>query len=375
MTSSANELPLLIVAQSARFLAQSAQQAGRRVWVADCFNDVDTILCAERIQRLPQLDKLTVTNWLDRLRELSQGTACQLVYGGGFEHHPTLLDALPKQIQLLGNTPKTLRQITQPHSFFTMLTNLSLPFPEISWQPPEKKDGWLFKPYESLGGINIFPAHSPLISTVNKGYFQRKLTGTSGSALFLADGAQTQLIGLNRQWCAPAPQAPFRLGAIEPLPNINDSHIAKINAAIMLITQSTGLVGLNSLDFIISDSGALHFLEINPRPSASAELYDNKGSLLTAHLSACQQTEEPKLIYNQHNIRQLSYLFAAEKSMRIPKNMQWPTACHDIPAGNTEIAAHQPICTLLLSGQSPTSRDQQQYEADILSQIYSPPKS
>ena len=47
------------------------------------------------------------------------------------------------------------------------------------------------------------------------------------------------------------------------------------------------LKGLNSLDFIHADDCS-YVLEINPRPSASMQLYDE--DLLNRHIQACEGT-------------------------------------------------------------------------------------
>ena len=65
--------PVLILAQSGRFLAQSASQAGYRVWVADCFGDIDTLVASERWQGLPKLASLTCKQFLTVLQSLTKG--------------------------------------------------------------------------------------------------------------------------------------------------------------------------------------------------------------------------------------------------------------------------------------------------------------
>ncbi len=363
-------LPLLIIAQSARFLAQAASFSGFRVWGADCFADVDACDVAERWHLLAPLDQLTTEQLLEAIVTLSQGEPCQLIYGGGIEHYPALFDQLPDHIQLMGNSPPTLQTINHPATFFALLAELELPFPELSWQRPAQQTAWLFKPHTSLGGNGILPAHQA--ATAEQGYFQHQITGASLSALFLANGTDAQLIGINRQWTAPIPTTPFRLGGIESAYTLDAAITEQITHAINTLTLATGLIGLNSLDFIVSDEGKCYLLEINPRPSASAELYHTEYPLIQSHLTAChQQSLDQESESKQASFRSLSYLYATTQSVIIPSHFSWPFACRDIPTADSRIRPAQPICTLLISGHSQTHchQQRQQLEAEITSQL------
>jgi hypothetical protein len=110
--------PLLIVAQSGQFLAQSATQAGYSAWVADCFGDTDTLAVSERWQKLDDLHSLSLASFLSTLEALTQGEPCYLIYGSGIEHCYEFINHLPKHIEILGNHTKTYQYpFTIFHSF------------------------------------------------------------------------------------------------------------------------------------------------------------------------------------------------------------------------------------------------------------------
>ena len=96
--------PILIFAQSARFLAQSAAQATYPVWAADFFGDLDTISVADRWLQIPALSQLHHDTILSIFSDLTQGEACTLICGSGIEKHYPLLNKLPSHIQLVGNS-------------------------------------------------------------------------------------------------------------------------------------------------------------------------------------------------------------------------------------------------------------------------------
>lgn len=362
-------LPLLIIAQSARFLAQAAQQSGYRVWAADCFGDADTLSAVERWQVLPAFDTLSTKVLFNTILQLSQSEPCQLIYGGGMEYYPDVFDQLPNHIALMGNSSQTLRLIKEPTSFFALLAKQKIDFPEVSWCPPDSQEGWLFKPNMSLGGCNILPAKQALKKS--KGYFQRSIQGISISALFLANGTNVQLIGINRQKASPSSENPFRLGSIEKPHAIDSIFMAQLAHAIKTITLATGLVGLNSLDAILANNGKLYFLEINPRPSASAELYNAEYPLISSHLLACQKQNSPTLPEaSQNKFSLLRYVYSIQPCT-IPSDFNWPPACRDIPPANTQIGYQDPICSLYTHGDSLASCHQQsqQLESEIILQL------
>ena len=84
---------LLIVAQSARMLAQSARREGYTLRVADCFADIDTLDAADRFLQLSALDNLEEHQWLQTIITLSDAEPCWLICGTGIER---FYPALPK---------------------------------------------------------------------------------------------------------------------------------------------------------------------------------------------------------------------------------------------------------------------------------------
>ena len=341
-------LPILIFAQSARHIAQSAAQAGFIVWVADCFADVDTLAVAQRHYKLPPLSQLSRKQILQILHELSAGESCELICGTGIERLYPFLEQLPKNIRLVGNTAETIHTLKTPTLFFDLLAQLALTFPTSQFQPPTfDQDKWLFKPAYEMGGDGI---HFVMKDTPEpQGYYQQFIEGTSVSVLFASDGINTQLISVNRQICSETQPKPFQLLAIETPYDLPKTTLAELQSAIAKLTHATGLVGLNSLDLIIDDQGKSYLLEINPRISASAQIATLPESAFLCHYHSCKGRLPSIPLLPTQTSQKLYYLFAPEKLL-IPEGMQWPMQCHDIPCDGTSIDTNMPICTLVLYG-------------------------
>jgi len=337
-------IPILIFAQSGRFLAQSATQAGYTVWVADCYGDSDLLAVAERWQLLPSFAKLTHTSIFTALSKLTRGEPCMLICGSGIELCYHLLLPLPANIHLIGNTPDIIHSIKTPTLFFDLLDQHVVNYPDTQFELPYDDLTWLKKQATGLGGTHI--QYVTLnINKINAAfYYQRFVSGKSGSCLFLADGHHAHLASINRQYLAPNNQTPFRLGRIESAWQLSASHKDYIYKVVNQLTTAISLVGLNSLDFIISDKNELLILEVNPRISASAELINNKAALFQQHLDASLgQLPNPQLPLNK-TATSLLYHYASSELI-IPENMVWPAECHDLPTAGLIIKQGEPICT------------------------------
>lgn len=338
------DLPVLIFAQSGRFLAQSATQAGYTVWVADCFGDSDCLAVAERWQSLPSFSELTRKEILSALSELTQGQYCTMICGSGIEYCFQVLFPLPPNIQLLGNTSNTIRNIKTPRLFFDLLSQHGLTYPDTQFIPPNGGATWLKKKATGLGGGHIQYSDFYTNHLSTEYYYQHFVSGHSGSCLFLADGYEAQLISINQQYSASNTLYPFLLGRIESPWLLSTSHQNYLYKIINQLTASTSLVGLNSLDFIISEHGELLILEVNPRPSASVELIENSAVLFQQHIEASLG-----LLPNPNNTlkpRKASLFYHyAIRDYSIPAKMIWPSECHDLPHEGVVIKQNEPICT------------------------------
>lgn len=336
-------IPILIFAQSGRFLAQSAIQAGYSVWVADCYGDVDLLAVADRWRALPSFTKLTHDIISTALSELTRGEQCMLVCGSGIElcHH--LLLPLPANIQLVGNIPDIIQVIKNPILFSNLLSQHAFNYPDTQFEAPSDDLIWLKKQATGTGGSHIEYATSNAKQIDDGFYYQRFISGNCGSCLFLADGHDAHLVSINQQHLAPTQQSPFRLGRIESAWQLSHYHCVYLRKVVNQLSAATNLVGLNSLDFVISDKNELFILEINPRVSASAELIRNQAALFQQHLDAClgQLQSLPSL---NSACRSLFYHYAAT-NLVVPDNMRWPTECHDLPIAGSIIKQGEPICT------------------------------
>ncbi|MDD2722663.1 MAG: ATP-grasp domain-containing protein [Methylovulum sp.] len=330
---------LLILANSARMLAQAAHQAGFIPIVIDLYADRDT---RESAHAWRQVDSLREDDIAPAVAFfLNHYPVKRAVYGSGFEAFPESLAYLQQRLQLCGNSPETFANIIDKHYFFQVLASLNIPYPISVFSAPDDKNDWLSKPLRGQGGVGI---KTWLADSVVAGcYWQRQQSGIPHSVLFLADGHHVQVIGFNRQWTVAIGTEAFVFAGVINQTGLSDQQKALIGGWLGKLVPAFNLTGLNSLDFL-QNGEDLWVLEINPRPSASMQLY--AGDLMTQHINACARRLSPIMDFPpvQSCACQIIY---APCDLPIPDTMQWPENCLDIPPSGVICRKGQPICSII----------------------------
>jgi len=360
-------------------LAQSAARAGLRVVALDVFGDRDTreaaelwfdigagqlsidyarlVAALERASRLPGL-----IGWID---------------GSGLEPFVAQLCRTRGLPRFIGNPAEASAAVREPRRFFALLDALDIPHPAVAFTRPAdgategatEAQGWLVKHADGCGGTHIEPAAAVSDSRVAaQEYFQRRSTGRSLSALFIAARGNARVLGFAEQFTCKMGNLPFvhagSMGPLGPL-DLPPPVEARVRAAIAALCARTGLTGINSCDFLL-DGDAFELLEINTRPSSTMTLYETASpdawphGLLACHIEACRhgrlpapaipQTPAPAAWRAGQQVLFAPRPFVVSQSfsdacLRDP-------CCRDVPMPGTWIEAGQPVCTLLVRAAS-----------------------
>jgi predicted ATP-grasp superfamily ATP-dependent carboligase len=341
-------MPILVVALSARALALAAHRAGAAITAADFFGDLDTRALAPWISLPGDLERGIDRARLPEIRSAAGGIA-GIVYGAGFEQDPGLLHDLSAMAPLIGNPPDTVALVKDPWSFAALLKRLGLPHPAISRIPRYDGD-WLMKQPGGSGGTHIRSASAGAPSGDAGHYFQARAAGSPVSALFAANGRHARVLGFSAQWTAPARNAPFRFGGCAGPLALPPKLAGAINEACDALVETTGLVGLNSLDMLI-DGEAWTILEVNPRPGATIDIFDGLGglSLWEVHCRAAAG-ELPPLPPRQPRRPRAAATVYADRERQVPAGLRWGRWTADIPAPLTAFPAGAPVCTVMAQG-------------------------
>jgi predicted ATP-grasp superfamily ATP-dependent carboligase len=335
-------MPLLVVAVTGRALAASAARGGYRVVVLDLFADRDTAAVAGDCRSVASRHGLRFDRGALLRAAAAMAPSAGLVYGSGFEGRPGLLARLARGRALYGNAPETLAAVRDPVRFFPLLDRLGLDHPEVRLSPPRGTAGWLVKRPGGAGGTQVAPAGARPARAGD--YYQRLATGPTLSATFLADGRRACLLGINRQWTAARPGLPFLYGGAVGGVRLPSRLRAEIEAGLDAVVETTGLVGLNGLDFVLAEREWL-VLELNPRPTATFELYDPDypRGLFHRHLRACRG-ELPPRAARPRAVRAHAVVHAPAGGR--DAGLPYPTWCRDLPLPGTCFRPGDPVCTV-----------------------------
>ncbi len=324
-------------------LAQAAHQAGYKPFVIDLYADRDTCLYAQETLLIASLALNHILPALEAF--FARIPLTHVIYGSGFEDHPESLDYLANRLTIVGNPPDVFANILNKKYFFSVLDQLSIPYPHVTFNEPKNtSDTWLTKPLQGHGGVGInhYRPNDKLPTSV---YWQHYVKGTSHSVLFLADGVNLQIIGFNNQWSVQSELDDFIFSGISNDGNIPDQHKASVAGWLAKIIPVFALKGLNSLDFICT-ADSCYVLEINARPPASMQLYDD--ALFVRHIEACQGQlyESPAIPSDNYKAYQIIY---AGHDTQIPMDFAWPSWCMDLPNDGALIHTGQPVCSIIAS--------------------------
>jgi predicted ATP-grasp superfamily ATP-dependent carboligase len=337
---------ILIVAISGRALAQSAVRSGRRVRVLDAFADVDT-------QRLAQtqcvaadgtiaLDDDKLSAALDALT----GRSCIIVAGSGFERAPRALDRLAARGTLCANDPDLVAGLKDPELGAELLRALGWQVPEIRREPPADPSGWLQKEIGGAGGVHVRRAWQA--ARDGRAYYQREVAGRPMSVTFLADARRAWVLGFNALMVRAVGEVPFCHAGASTC-SLEPALERDLQARLDRLVRLTGLRGLNGVDFML-DGSELYALEVNPRPTATFELYDSDYAegLVAWHVRSFAGPLSDFPVGRPPGPRsaRACAIVYAERALNVPAGVQFPAWCRDLPASGSRIAAGAPVLSV-----------------------------
>lgn len=356
---------IIIAATSACAFAKAAHASGYAVIALDAFMDEDLMRVSTEAYQVNMHDGCVDSEDFKRqFAKIDVQGVQGFCYGSMFDAAPDLLDWIAARVPVIGNTAETLK-LAKAFSFFDLLDTLEIPHPEVRMQKPQDAKKWLAKTVGGSGGMHVRAANGVEVAD----YFQQKIEGEPVSMLFLADGEAMQVLGFNRQFVAPTAALPYRFAGAVSGVKLAEPAVNTFRLAAAQLTRALGLRGVNCLDAIWTGE-KLYMLELNPRLSASFDLYPQ---MWDAHIEASQGRlcKIPEF----KGSRAKMTLFA-DQEFEVNADIVWDIWVTDIPNkiknSAIAIAKDAPICTVNAEAETAEGAYAQveQYAKELKGRLY-----
>lgn len=345
--------PLVVVAVSGRALAQSAARSHGPVVILDAFADADTRRTGTAVNvGLNHGIGIDGKRMLAALAQATSDRNATIVVGSGFERSPHWLDRMARHGRLCANDSSVVRALKDPDIVMKLLRAQGWNVPETQRMPPSTRSGWLQKRVGGAGGIHVRRAAGRKHAAHH--YYQREVDGIALSVTFLADGERAYVLGCNRLLSVTIGTLPWCHAGIVSGVSLSAGLRATLQDRLDRLVRVTGLRGLNGLDFLMVGDDAVA-LEVNPRPTASFELYDAdyEEGLVHWHIASFAGPLREFVARTERSTARALRVVYADRDMAIPDGEVWPDWCRDQPGAGTSIAAGAPVLTVTADGGTP----------------------
>ncbi len=367
-----------LLAASIRALCQSVIRSGHHCCGADFFADWDTQVHG---------DVRRVNKFTDAMAFIDPRKIAGIVYGGGVENHAELIASAEMRVPILGCGSRTVECVRNPFLVAECMRQRGLRTLPVTNSATGRKLDWIEKPLRSVGGNQVRRVRPGTHETLSADrYRQQFVPGQPFSATFVGCGDTCLLIGCSRQLTRKTATSEFAYaGSIGPTA-LAPQACGAVNEIGQALCQSFQLRGWFGVDFVMF-RGHPWLVEVNPRYTASMELFERSGKLelFQWHLDACHGRLDASNAFPpagdaMWGKRIVFHEGPANLTVTEPQ-FQWWVEQHetpapwvtDIPQPETVIAAGQPLCTVWASGSSTRGirRQLDRRCREVKAQIYS----
>lgn len=356
--------PILVIGGSVRFLATSCHRAGWAVYAADRFGDADLLAVAEAFRPLPA----DLAEADDPFPDLP---AMPFLFTGGLENTPAFLARLAAVRPTAAASPASVLAVRDFANLASAAAAVGLTTPETHTSPSGvPTDGsYLVKPLASVGGLGISRwrgGPAPNASSL----WQRHRSGVPhGVSVLLRDQQRPELLGVCRSVQDRAASGVPGWAYTGSITVATPAWTEQVLALVGLLAAECGLRGAIGIDCLVTPSGDVVVLEVNPRPTASMELFERTAGLCIArrHLDALafpspiptpgqangHAVSGKAILYSDRRFTVTSPLHATFTNLA----EHWAPspslrALADLPRANTDVESGSPILTVFADAES-----------------------
>ena len=357
---------ILVIGLSTRMLVKSLSNS-HDVFAIDVFGDLDTLETACGWRSIGNANYLIdETRFLKVFKNVvKEYSPTAFIHSSGFEGKYHLIEKAEKTLPHYGLPVKRIKKVRDSAIFFKMLSKLKVNYPEtiVKGFGVKCPRGWLRKSFDTAAGSGITKKNDSNLNSQSI-YLQKEISGKPMSVFFLAGREKIKVFGFCENLYINKNSSPYYFaGLIGPI-QICNRLISKIFEIIKKISNEFNLIGLNGLDFILM-SEKIYVLEVNPRPTAAMEIFENffRCSLLDLHCDVFSRPFKPKKLREIKFFEKISFakkiygtrIIFAEKDINLTQDffrqlngLSW---CRDLPNVDS-LKKGDPICSIMIEANS-----------------------
>ena len=314
----------------------------KRIINIDSFNDADLI--GENYLNPDPQGKVNkeVISIIKNLKLEKEDTL--IITSSEYENNEDYFNELKNYGYPLGNSQSTIKDIYDHTKIFKKLKNQNIKFPEKILDVEIHNKNFIKKNFHTSGGLGIKKNEASENSSEDD-FYQNYIEGDSYSVIFICHNEEFSIIGINKIFSKKTKFSDFTFSGAYSNINLNKEVINSIEHMIYFFVKNYKLVGINGIDFILSDD--VYFLEINPRITQTCFMYDNSFSsgFLNAHIEACIKKNNEIKINKNKSYFGFETIFA-NTSFDFNIETKDLGFLMNIPKQNTFIEVGYPICTI-----------------------------
>ena len=371
-----------VIGFNARPLACSVRRAGGLPYISDYWGDSDLDACSEEwIAVLSPVPGSRQRGFLDAPVYLSLSENFEhsfsdieldyILIGSGFDDHTESLVSIDEKHGITGNFIDLMRGARDKEKLAKLAKKNDIKYPKhsIVESHDEAKEmvrqlglPCVIRPITSGGGAGIrkisgFKKLETFYKALEESQrlgpriIQEHVSGIDVSASVLGTGTdamtlsiQDQLIGLP----SAGRLSDFVYCGNRIPTSVDDKMRERIRIVSESLTSELHLKGSIGIDYVVSPTGDIWLLEINPRFQGSLEMLERASNISVSvlHIEACEGKLPDKVPQYQPTTKMIVY---AHHDGTVPDLLLWPSTVDRSPTG-VEVHQGDPVCSIIVSG-------------------------
>ena len=334
---------IVFIGSSVADQSKSIKHLNKRIVNIDHFNDEDLIGENYKNSNHYGLVNDEVISILKNLNLPRDDTL--ILVSSDYDRGKDFYKLLKAHGKIIGNDYKNILKLQDHKYLYSKLIEKNINFPTRYFSDKEITNTALIKNSYLSGGYGIKNYEKNIKLTSNDEYYEKFIIGQEYSVLFISNEDKSyEIIGVNKIFNKKTIYTNFCFSGAYSNIKLNEKQINYLLNIIEFFVNEFDLVGINGIDFIISDD--IYFLEINPRITQTCFLYDNnfENGYISAYIESILNKKLPNIKKSKF-IKAFENLYAA-RDFKIDIDLGKFDFLTNIPKLRNHIDVGDPICTI-----------------------------